>query len=39
MKFFTALPRFIYVMLVLLTVLLLVAVLVGSGVIILFGHH
>jgi len=39
MKFYTALPRFIVVMLVLLSALLLLGFLVGSGIIILFGHR
>jgi hypothetical protein len=38
MKVFNVLPRFIFAMLVLLTLLFLLAVLVGSGAIILFGH-
>ena len=39
MKFYTALPRFIVVMLLLLSALLLLGFLVGSGIIILFGHR
>ena len=38
MRFFTVLPRFVFGMLVLLVLLLLLAVLVGSGVIVFWGH-
>lgn len=38
MKSFNVLPRFIFVMLVVLTLLLVLAVLIGSGVLVLFGH-